>query len=152
MDVLPDDTGGLALGDRVANEAQIVAELRGREPLHELGRLAQLHLEHDGQLAIAAEPGEVQPGDPVQALQRVRDASQSGSSFHDGLVHHALEDGDEQVILGAKVEVHRAGGNTCGPRHVGNLSAEEATLGEGLDRCAQDQVALVGGGRARTGG
>ena len=61
----------------------------------------------------------------------------------DRLLHRALEDRDEQVVLAAEVEVDRAGGDAGGPGDVGDLGVEEAARGEGVDGGAEDRVALV---------
>ena len=149
VDAGPDDAGGLPFGDHVAQDAEVVAEQRVREAFHELRRLPQLDLEDDGQVAVAAQAVEVQVGDASQPLQRIGDAGERGPALGDRLAHHPLEDGDQQVVLAAEVEVHGPRGDTGGAGDVGDLGAEEAAAGEGADGRAEDGVALVaprGGG------
>ena len=108
VDAGPDDAGGLAFGDHVAQDAEVVAEQRVREALHELRRLPQLDLEDDGQVAVAAQAIEVQVGDAPQPLERIGDAGERGPALGDRLAHHPLEDRDQQVVLAAEVEVDGA--------------------------------------------
>ena len=143
VDAGADDAGGLAFGDHVAQDAEVVAEQRVREAFHELRRLPQLDLEDDGQVAVAAQAIEVQVGDAPQPLERIGDAGERGPALGDGLAHHPLEDRDEQVVLAAEVEIHGARGDAGGAGDVGDLGAEEAAAGKGADGRAQDDVALV---------
>ena len=68
---------GLAVGDGFANETEVITQVCGRKALHELGRLAQLHLEHDGEIPIPAEAFEVQSGNAGQAFVRVVDTARA---------------------------------------------------------------------------
>ena len=68
----------------------------------------------------------------------IGDAGERGAAFGDRLVHRALEDRDEEVVLAAEVEVDGAGGDAGGAGDVGDLGAEEAARGEGVDGGAQD--------------
>ena len=155
--VLPEGAAGLAFRDHVADDAEVVAEVGRGEPLHELGGLPQLDLEHDGEVAVAAHAIEVQAGDGPQLRQRIVEAGDALAPGGDRLLHRLFEDRDEQVVLAAEVEVDRAGGDAGGPRHVGDLGVEVAARGEGFDRGAQQRVALVaalglGGGRTAAAG
>ena len=91
-------------------------------------RLPQLDLEDDGEVAVAAEALEVQAGDLAQPLDRVGHAGERRAAFGDRLLHRALEDRDEQVVLAAEVEVDGAGGDAGGAGDVGDLRVEEAVL------------------------
>ena len=73
VDLLAEQALGLPFGDDVADEAEVLAQVRGREALHELGGLPQLDLKDDGEIAVAAEPAEVQRRDFAQPLERGRD-------------------------------------------------------------------------------
>src|SRR4029453_13716466 len=130
------------------------APQRVRETLHELRRLAQLDLKDHREIAIAAEPIEVEVRDVAEPLQGIRDAGERGASLGDRLGHHALEDRDEQVVLAAEVEVDGACGHPGRARDVGDLRAEESAAREGVDGGAKDRVALVpaGQGSASAGG
>ena len=66
-----------------------------------------------------------------------------GAPFGDRLVHRALEDRDEQVVLAAEIEVDGAGGDARGAGDVGDLRVEEAARGEDVDGGADQRVALV---------
>ena len=122
---------------------EVLAQVARREALHELRRLPQLDLEDDGQIAIAAQPLEVQTGDAAQALARVGRADERRAPFGDGVLHRAFEDRDEQVVLAAEVEIDGAGGDAGGLGHVGDLGVEEAALREHTGGGAHDGVALV---------
>ena len=123
----------------VADDAEVLAQVGRGEALHELRRLPQLDLEDDGQVAVAAEAVEVQPGDLAQALDADRRVAATLSRpVGDRLLHRALEDRDEQVVLAAEVEIDRAGGDAGGAGDVGDLGVEEAARGEGVDGGAED--------------
>ena len=62
----------LAVDDGVADDAEVVAQLGGREPLHELGRGSQLDLEDHRERAVAAQPIQVQAGNLAEPLDRMR--------------------------------------------------------------------------------
>ena len=119
-------------------------ELRRGEALHELRRLPELDLKNDGQGPVAAEPAEMEPGDFPQPLDRIGQGVDAPPAVGDRLLHRPLEDRDEEVVLAAEVEVDRAGGDAGGAGDVGDLGVEEAARGEGIDRGAQQRVALVG--------
>ena len=72
--------GALAVGDRVANQAEVVAQQRDGEALHELRRLSQLHLEHDREVAIAAEAREVRAGEAAEPLARIVEVGDRGAA------------------------------------------------------------------------
>ena len=143
VDVGAEHAGLLAVGDRLADQPEVVAQQRRREALHELHRLAQLDLEDDGEVAVAAEPFEVQPGDAAQPLGGIGDAVERGAALGEHLAHRALEDRDQQVVLALEVEIDGAGRHAGGAGDVGDLRLEEAVLGEDLGGGAQDGVALV---------
>ena len=98
----------------------------------------------DGEVPIAAEAIEVEPGDAAKPVDRVGDVGQRGPPFGDGVLHGALEDRDQQVVLAAEIEVDGAGGDARDAGDVGDLGLEVAVAGEHLDCRAQDGVALVG--------
>src|SRR2546425_740702 len=82
--------GGLALGDCRADEAEIVAQQRRRKALHELGRLAGLHLKDDRPAAIAAQARQMQPGESAQPLSRLVQVGRRRPSFGERLTHGLL--------------------------------------------------------------
>src|SRR5688500_1114609 len=84
----------LALGNDVADDAEVFAEVRRREPLHELRRLPQLDLKDDGELPVAAQPLEVDARHAPQLLDWIVDPCDVLAPFGDRLIHRALEDGD----------------------------------------------------------
>ena len=128
----------------VADDAEVFAQVRRGEPLHELRRLPELDLEDHGEGAVATERSEVQPGNLVQALDRVGEGADAAPAVGDRLLHRALEDRDEEVVLAAEVEVDRAGGDAGGAGDVGDLGVEEAAGGEGVDGGPQQGIAFVG--------
>ena len=71
------------------------------------------------------------------------EAGDAAAAVGDGLLHRALEDGDQQVVLAAEVQVHGSGGDAGGPGDVGDLGVEEAAGGEGVDGGPEDRVAFV---------
>ena len=149
VDVLAELPGRLAVGERVADQAEVVAQVRRRELLHELGRLAQFDLKDDGEIAIAAEALEMQPRDAGQALARIGDALERRAPFGDRLAHRPLEQRHEQVVLAAEVEIDRAGGDAGGASHVGDLRLEEPVAGKDVRGGLENGFALVdepGGG------
>jgi hypothetical protein len=105
--------------------------VRGREAFHELDRLAQLHLHDDGEIAIPAQPFEVEAGDAAEPFNGVRDVDQCGPSFGDGVLHRPLEDRHQQVVLAAEVEVDCTGRDAA-TRDVGDLGLEVAVLANTL--------------------
>ena len=108
---------------------EVVLQVGGGEALHELDRLAQLDLDDHGEVAIAAEALEVQAGDPAQPLRPGRRCRPARPPFGDRVLHRALEDRDEQVVLAPEVEVDGAGGDAGDPGDVGDLRLEEAVCG-----------------------
>jgi hypothetical protein len=62
------------------------------------------------------------------------------------LVHRALEDRDQQVVLALEIEVNGARRHAGDARHVSHLRLEIAVLREHLGGRAQDEIALVGAG------
>src|SRR4029077_3667934 len=95
--------------NRLADQAEVIAKQRRREPLHELGRLAQLHLKDDGKVAVLAEAGEMAARQTEQAFTRIAQVGNGGAPARETVAHAPLEDRDEQVVLALEVEVHRAG-------------------------------------------
>ncbi len=122
---------------------RVLAQFGRRELLHELGRLPELDLEDDGEVAVAAQTLEVQTGDAPKAIERIRGRGERGACLGDRIAHHPLEDRDEQIVLAMEVEIYGTGGDARHACHVGDLRAEEAALGEHADGRAEDEIALV---------
>ena len=146
------DPGRLAVGDRGADEAEVIADHRRREPLHELRGLPQLDLKDDGETAVAAETREVEAREAAEPLDRIAHGGDRRASLLEAIAHRPLEDGDEEVVLAAEVQVDGAGGDAGRARDVGDLGVEEAAVGEDVGGGAQDQLALGRGAGRRAGG
>ena len=58
----------------LADDAEVLAQLRRGEPLHELRRLPELDLKDHGEGPVAAEPSEVEARDLPQPLDRIVEA------------------------------------------------------------------------------
>ena len=95
---------------------------------------------------------EVEVGELAQALRRIGDVRDSRASLREPLLHRTLEDGDEDVVLAAEVQVDRAGGDAGGSGDVRHLRVEVAALGEHVDGGPQDRLAFVHGRRGRLDG
>ena len=91
----------------------------------------------------------MQPREAAQPLGRIAEARHRLLTVGERFAHGPLEDGDEQVVLAAEIEVNGAGGDAGGARDVGDLGVEEAAAGEDVDRGAEDRLAL---GERRRGG
>ena len=138
------DAARLPVGNHASDDPEVFAELRRGEALHELRRLPELDLKNHGQGPVPAEPAEMEPGDFAQPLDRIGQGVDAPPTVGDGVFHRSLEDRDEEVVLAAKVQVDRAGGDTGGAGDVCDLSVEEAAGGERIDRGPQQRVTLVG--------
>ena len=143
IEVGAEDAGRLAVGEGGADVAEVVAQQRRGQALHELHRLPQLHLKHDRQIAIAAEARQVE----ARRACRSRSAGslhvrRRGSRLGERFAHRALEELDEDVVLAAEIQVDGARGHPRGARDVGDLGVEEPALGEDVDGGPQDGVAL----------
>jgi hypothetical protein len=117
--------------------------MRGRKALHELGRLAKLDLEHDGEVSITPEPFEVKPSDFPESIERMGVSLQTAPARLDGFLHRPLENRNQQVVLAAEIEVDRAGRDARRTRHVGDLGVEKAARREGFDGGPQNGVASI---------
>src|SRR5207302_9749665 len=104
LDVAAKNAGALAVGNRLADEAEVVAQMRGREALHELRRLPELDLKDDREIAIAAQPGEMAARQPAEALARIAQIGDRLAARGQALAHAALEDRDQQVVLALEIE------------------------------------------------
>jgi hypothetical protein len=82
--------------------------------------------------------------DRAQLRDGVAQGRHAGAAIRNRLAHRPLEDGDEQVVLAAEIQVHGAGGDAGGAGDVGDLGGEEPPLGEDVDGGAEDGFALVG--------
>ena len=151
LDVGAEQPVALAVGDRLADQPEVVAQQRRGKALHELRRLPQLDLKDDREVAIGAEAGEVAAGQAAQPLGRIAQIGDRGAAGLQTLAHAALEDRDEQVVFAFEVEIDRAGGDAGGAGDVGDLGVEEAALGEDVDGGAEDGVAFGPGGASRRG-
>jgi hypothetical protein len=98
----------LAGDDDAADDAEVFPHQRGGEALHELGRLAELDLEDDGEAAVAAHAFEVDAGDGAELLDRIAQRGDAGAAVRDRLAHRPLEDRDEEVVLALEIEVDGA--------------------------------------------
>jgi len=139
----------LAVGNRFADQPEIVAEQRRRQPFHELGRLPQLDLKHDREVAVVAEAREVGARQAAQPLARIPQVGGGGAAGREPLAHAALEDRDQEIVFAFEIQVDGAGGDAGGAGDVGDLGVEEAALGEDVNRGAEDGVAF--GARRRVG-
>ncbi len=96
----------------------------------------------------------MQPRDLAQPIVRAAESRDALPSLRDGLLHRALEDRDEEVVLAAEIQIDGSGGDARGAGDVGDLGVEESVCREGVDGGAQECVALVesvGCGRDGTG-
>ena len=85
----------------------------------------------------------MQAGNRTEALDRMLESGNAAAPLSDRLLHRPLEDGDQQVVLAAEVQIHGSGGDAGGPGDVGDLGVEEAARGEGVDGRPEDRVAFV---------
>ena len=130
----------LAVGSRLADEAEVVAQQCRGEELHELDRRPQLHLKHNREVAVVAEARQVPARQPAQPLAGIGEVGHDGPALGEPFAHAALEDRDQQIVLALEVEVDRAGGDAGGARDIGDLSVEIPALGEDINRSAKDRV------------
>src|SRR6185437_8923326 len=99
------DPGTLSLFKCRTNQREILCKTGRRKLLHKLGRAAQLNLENDGQIAIGAEPFEMQCRDLAQFLLWIRDTLDSFPRGVECFFNAAIEDRMENVFLALEVEI-----------------------------------------------
>src|SRR5262249_15975599 len=126
-----------------SDDPEILAEQGGGEAFHELRRLPKLDLKHDREIAIAAKTVEVDAREGAELLDGVLERRDAGAAVGNRFAHGPLEDGDEQVVLAAEIQIDRAGGDACGSGDIRHLSVEEPPRGEYIRRRAQDRRPLV---------
>ena len=128
--------------DDAAEHAQEVGELGVVVLLHELAALAQLDREDLGGGRLVVHELQVRPDERAQLLAR-RLAGDRGLERAVELLHAALEQRDQQVVLALEVEVDRAVGDAGFLRDVGDLRGEEAVAREDPLGGVEDALALV---------
>src|SRR5207248_2458716 len=96
LDVAAEDAVALAVFDRLSNQAEVVAQQRRGEALHELRRLPELHLKDDREIAIAAQTSQVQARKAAEPLARVAELGARGAPFLERRAHAALEQRDAE--------------------------------------------------------
>src|SRR5687767_11240205 len=139
------NAGHLTFNNDVADKTEVLANVSRGKALHEFCRLPQFDLKDDRECPVVAQSIEVKPSDLTQSGDRIVNGRDAAAALGNCLLHRALEDRDQKVVLAAKVEVDGAGRHTRGARHVGNLGVEKAACREGIDGGAEDGFAFVCG-------
>src|ERR1041385_8723130 len=97
------DAGALSLFECRTNQREILSETSRRKLLHKLGRAAQFNLENDCQIAIGAEPFEMQRRDLAQFLLWIRYVFDPFPCGVECFFNAAIEDRMEDVFLAFEI-------------------------------------------------
>ena len=112
-----------------------------RAVAEDAGRAAQAFREAEGERLRADLEGRLSA--MTEALDRVVDAVECLTDGCERLMHRALENRDQQVVLAPEVQIHGAGSHAGLPRDVGDLGVEEPSPGEQRGGGLEDQVTLL---------
>ena len=145
-DVRAEVAAGLAQGDRVTNQADVLSLPGAGKRRHEFEGRPQLELAHHGEWPVALEPAQVPLGESAQAGGGIRHGGEQGMAFVDRLPVETIEDGDQQVVFPFEMQVDGAGGNRGESGDVGDLRGGKALVGERPSGRVEDGVAPDGGG------
>src|SRR5215468_8778164 len=130
--------------EHVGDHAEVSRDLMGGGAAEELLPLAQLDLEHLGQLRVLLEDTEVERHDLSYLRQRIALGGNLAAHRRDPLGHLLAKQGNEDLVLGLEVEVDRAARD---PRLAGNVRDARVVVAvsrEDANRGVDDLLRLVG--------
>src|SRR5689334_6926647 len=137
------NAGALSLFECRTNQREILCKTSSRKLLHKLGRATQLHLENDCEIAIGAEPLEMQRCDLAQFLLWICYTLDTFPRRVECFFNTAIENRMENVFLALEVEIDRAVRDAGFARDVGDFGIEVAVVGEDTGGGAQDCFTLI---------
>src|SRR5262245_30418133 len=136
--------GGDPLRQHALDEGEVRGDLLGRRAAEELLALAELDLDHLGQLGVPLEDLEMKAHEPADLGDGIRLRRDGAPERRDELRHLLAEEGDEDVLLRLEVQIDRPRGDPRLARDVRHPRVEVALPGEHPDGGVDDLLGLFG--------
>src|SRR5262249_1978113 len=137
--------GLLAFADHALDEIKILYQKVVRELGEKLEAVAQFGLEHDGQVAVAAQSFQVQEGEAPQLFPRVGNLGQGRARALREAMEGGVDGRHQQLVLVFEIKVDGAVGHAGAVGDLRYPRMKKTVLGDDLNGGIQDTLMLVRG-------